>query len=114
MFSRDFDTAVPEYGRAFGGPDFEFLAVRIGFDVGDHEVCEVAEFVREHVEEAVFVVDYFFREFDGGVVSEGGGDWLGIGTWGGGFDGLALPVCASGCGVEFFGPDYLDAAGRGG
>ena len=40
-------------GAQRGVPFLELLAVRIVFDVADHEVGEVAVFVREDVEEAV-------------------------------------------------------------
>ena len=59
MFRRDGHAAMLEQGRAFGGPGFEFFAVRVVFDAGDHEVCEMAVFVCEDVEEAVGGVDYF-------------------------------------------------------
>ena len=61
--------------RALGTPSFERGAVRLVFDARDHEVGEVAEFVREDVEQAFFVVDDFLGEFDGGVVFLRHGRW---------------------------------------
>lgn len=38
--------AVGEEGRCFGGPFLEFLAMRVVLDTADHEVGEMAVFVR--------------------------------------------------------------------
>lgn len=61
----------------------------------------------------MFVVDDFFREFDGAVVSnlrgKVGGERAGAEA-----QGFAAPVCAAGGGFEGAGPDELDAAGGGG
>jgi len=69
----------------------------------------VAEFVREDVEEALFVVDDFLCEFDGSVVFLRRGGRGGCGR-GAGFGRFAPPVGAAGGGVEGFAPDETDAA----
>lgn len=46
--------------HAFRRPVFKAGSVRLVADVGDHEVCQVAVFVRQGVEEAVFGVDDLF------------------------------------------------------
>jgi len=93
---------------ALSTPSFERGAVRLVFDARDHEVGQVAEFVREHVEQAFFVVDDFLGEFDGGMV------FLRRGRWGcrrgAGFGRFAPPVGAAGGRVEGFAPDKADAA----
>ena len=81
VLGRHLDAAVAKGRRALGRPDFEFLAVRVRGDAADHEVGEVAEFVRHYVEEAVLVVDDLFGELDGGVVAvfdAAGAGWVGF------------------------------------
>lgn len=68
MLSRDLHASLSERRSALGAPGFEGRAVGLVFDSRDHEICQVAEFVCEDVEEPFFVVDDFFGEFDGGVV----------------------------------------------
>ena len=75
VFRSDVHAARSERRRALAAPGLERSAVRLVFDAGDHEVGEVAEFVREDVEEAFFVVDDFLGEFDGGVVFLRHGRW---------------------------------------
>lgn len=72
MLGRNLHAAVREAGAAFCAPGLEAGAVGLVFDAREHEVCEVAEFVGQDVEEAGFVGDDFFRELDGGVVFVGG------------------------------------------
>lgn len=43
--------------------------MRVIFYTADHEISQVAEFMREDVDETVGIVDDFFREFDVGNVS---------------------------------------------
>lgn len=95
--------------RAFTPPGFERSAVRLVFDARDHEIGEMAEFVREDVEEAFFVIDDFFGEFDGSVVFlRRRGRWR---CWrGAGFGRFAAPVGAAGGGVQGLAPDEADAA----
>lgn len=101
--------ARSERCSTFTSPSFERSAVRLVFDARDHEIGEVAEFVREDVEEAFFVVDDLFGEFDGSVVFlRRGGRW-GCGR-GAGFGRFAAPVGAAGGGVEGFAPEDADAA----
>lgn len=110
MFRRNLNTPVPEMARAFHSPGFEFFAVRVGFDVADHEVGEMAEFVGDDIQEARFVVDNFLGEFDGGMVSVGNFSYaLGVV----GLYGFAFPVCSACRGVEFFTPDDFNASSRG-
>ena len=101
--------ARSERRRAFTAPGFERSAVRLVLDAGDHEIGEVAEFVREDVEEAFFVVDDLFGEFDGGVVFlRRGRRWCCWRSAGSGR--FAAPVRAAGGGVEGFAPEDADAA----
>lgn len=112
MLRRDFHAPRPKSFRAQPSPFFELFPMRLVFDPADHEVGEVAEFVRDDVEEAVLVVDDFGGEFDGGevFVDCGGGVCAGRGAR---FAGFAAPVGAAGGGVEGVGPDEFDAAGGG-
>ena len=73
VFRRDVHAARAEGGGDFGRPRFEGGAVRLVFDAAEHEVCQVAVFVREDVEEPRGGVDDFRRELDRGVVAIGCG-----------------------------------------
>ena len=70
----------------------------------------MAELVRDDVEESRFVGYDFLREFDGGMVFVRSARRA-VGVSGSGT--FSAPVRASGGGVQGFGPDYLDAVGRG-
>lgn len=110
VFGRDFHTAGRKRSGGFAAPGLELGAMWIVAHLADHEGGEVAEFVREHVVQALFVVDYFFGELDGAVMTD---LVLGVGGQGAGADAdlLSAPVGAAGGGFEGLGPDELDAAG---
>lgn len=63
--------------------------------------------MREDVDETVGIVDDFFREFDVGNVSVFSTDGAVCVCR---FYAFSSPICASGCGIQFFVPDDLDAA----
>jgi len=52
VLGRDLYIAVREGARDLGGPGLEFLAVRVGLDARDHEISQVAELVRDDVDES--------------------------------------------------------------
>ena len=107
MFRRDLYSSLPKHGRAFGGPGFELSSMGIGANVGDHEVCEMAEFVRYDIEQALAVVDDFLGKFDGSMVSESWGRsrlrWIRVLR----ADGFPFPVCSSSSRIEFLAPNNL-------
>lgn len=65
--------------------------------------------MREHVVQALFVIDDFLRQLDGAVVSRFFAEvsWVGPRAQA---EGLPAPVCAAGGCLEGFGPDELYAA----
>lgn len=113
MCGRNLDAHMREQGSGFRGPGFEFFPVRVGFDVTDHEVAEVAVFVGEDVAQPIFIVDDLLRELDGSIVSIFGScfRWVCdvLGTYG-----FAFPIGAAGSGIQGFAPDELYASGGGG
>ena len=68
MLSRDFDPSVCKEGGALRPPALETRAVRLVFNPRNHKVRQMAELMREDVEQAGFIVDDFGGEFDGRVV----------------------------------------------
>lgn len=118
VLSRHVDAAVGKGPGALGRPRLELAAVWVRGHARDHKRRQVAEFMRQHVEQPVLTVDDLVGQFNGGVMPAlGGRDGLGgrVGTCGCAgvlpLNSLAPPVCSS-CGrVERFGPLKFDTAG---
>ena len=94
VLGSDFHAAMAKCFTALFAPGLELSSMGLIFDVADHEVCEMAEFVGYDVQETFFVIDDFFGEFDGRVVFLCGSECsirvLVFGC-------LAFPVCSAGC-----------------
>lgn len=129
--------------RAFITPSTKTCAVRMGGNLGNHKIGQVAEFVGEDVEEFGFVGvllllrvpivvvvviiiiiisgrrrwsvrENFFREFNGSeMLMFDKRRFGGIGSRVG-FGCFSSPICSSCCTVQSLGPDDFDAAGGSG